>query len=121
LLDPGTRLGPYTIVELVAVGGDGRGLSRGGPENGIQYAVTEFLEGETLRARISRGRMSTREALDLMLDIADGVAAEEAELLAAELGLPSTRMPADPPYPNMLRYLAVFDHERISTGTGASR
>ena len=46
---------------------------------------------------------------------------EEAELRAAELGLPSTRMPADPPYPTLLRYLAVFDHERISIGTGALR
>jgi serine/threonine protein kinase/tetratricopeptide (TPR) repeat protein len=34
---------------------------------------------------------------------------EEAELLSAELGLPFTVMPADPPYPNMLRYLAIFD------------
>jgi hypothetical protein len=34
---------------------------------------------------------------------------EEAELLASELGLPYTLLPADPPYPNMLRYLAIFD------------
>jgi hypothetical protein len=34
---------------------------------------------------------------------------EEAELLAAELGLPFARLPADPPYPNMLRYMAIFD------------
>jgi hypothetical protein len=34
---------------------------------------------------------------------------EEAELLAAELGLPYSALPADPPYPNMLRYLAIFD------------
>lgn len=34
---------------------------------------------------------------------------EEAELLAAELGLPFERLPADPPYPNILRYLAIFD------------
>ncbi|HKR64484.1 MAG TPA: hypothetical protein VJZ00_12200, partial [Thermoanaerobaculia bacterium] len=34
---------------------------------------------------------------------------EEAELLASELGLPSQKLPADPPYPNSLRYLAIFD------------
>jgi hypothetical protein len=126
LLDPGTRLGPYTIVELVAVGGmgevyraeDGR-LDRDvaikvlpahlsadrasldrfqrearavaslshpnilaifdyGEENGVQYAVTEMLEGETLRMRLARGRMSSKEALGVMLEIADGVAAAHA-------------------------------------------
>jgi hypothetical protein len=46
---------------------------------------------------------------------------EEAELLAAELGLPSTLLPPDPPYPNLLRYLAIFDHPRTSKGTGVSR
>lgn len=46
---------------------------------------------------------------------------EEAELLAAELGLPSQRLLPDPPYPNVLRYLAIFDHELISIGTGAVR
>src|ERR1700754_579436 len=97
LLDPGTRLGPYTIVELVAVGGMGEvyraederlhrdvaikvlpahlsadhasldrfqrearavaSLSHPnilaifdyGEEDGIRFAVTEMLEGETLR------------------------------------------------------------------------
>ena len=36
---------------------------------------------------------------------------EEAELLAAELGLPFEVLPADPPYPNVLRYMAIFDAE----------
>jgi hypothetical protein len=34
---------------------------------------------------------------------------EEAELLAAELGLPFEKLPPDPPYPNILRFLAIFD------------
>ena len=38
---------------------------------------------------------------------------EEAELLSAELGLPATLLPADPPYPNRLRFLAIFDLERL--------
>jgi hypothetical protein len=37
---------------------------------------------------------------------------EEAELLAHELGLPSQLLPADPPYPNVLRYVAIFDLEK---------
>jgi hypothetical protein len=126
LLDPGTRLGPYTIVELVAVGGMGEvyraedtrlhrdvaikvlpphladdkasldrfrrearavaSLSHPnilsifdyGDEHGVQYAVSEMLEGETLRRQLSRGPFSPREALGLMLEIADGVAAAHA-------------------------------------------
>jgi len=46
-----------------------------GSDSGLQYAVTEFLEGETLRDKLSRGRLSPREALSIVLEIADGVAA----------------------------------------------
>ena len=123
LLTAGTTLGPYTIVDLLGVGGMGEvyrarderlgrevaikvlpeylasdrvslerfrrearavaALSHPnivaifdvGSEGGIEYAVTELLEGETLRARIVRGPTPTREALQLLLEIADGVAA----------------------------------------------
>jgi serine/threonine protein kinase len=126
VLDPGTRLGRYTILDLVAVGGMGEvyraedarlhrdvaikvlpshleqdrvsmdrffrearavaALSHPnilaifdfGSENGVHYAVTELLEGENLRARLSRERLSSREALQMMLEIADGVAAAHA-------------------------------------------
>jgi len=37
---------------------------------------------------------------------------EEAELLSAELGGPYTVLVPDPPYPNVLRYLAIFDLRR---------
>ncbi len=126
MLDPGTRLGPYTIVELVAVGGMGEvyraederlhrdvaikvlppqlsgdrasldrfqrearavaSLSHPnilsifdyGEADGVQYAVTEMLEGETLRMRLARGPMTVDDALKVMLEIADGVAAAHA-------------------------------------------
>jgi tetratricopeptide (TPR) repeat protein len=126
VLAPDTRLGPYTIVGLLGVGGmgevyrahdarlqrevaikvlpselgnDEKALERFrrearavaalshpsilaifdfGDEGGVHYAVTELLEGETLRSRMGRGQMPSREALETMLQIAGGVAAAHA-------------------------------------------
>ncbi len=126
MLQAGTTLGRYTILDLVAVGGMGEvyraedarlhrdvaikvlpahlerdraaldrfyrearavaALSHPnilaifdfGAENGIHYAVTELLEGETLRTRLGRGRLTTREALELLVAVCDGVAAAHA-------------------------------------------
>ena len=49
-----------------------------GAENGVHYAVTELLEGETLRTRLSRARLTTREALETLVSVCDGVAAAHA-------------------------------------------
>jgi hypothetical protein len=46
-----------------------------GREGSRAYAVTELLEGETLRARIDRGPVPPRRALDLIAQIARGLAA----------------------------------------------
>jgi serine/threonine protein kinase len=46
-----------------------------GREGGVAYAVTELLEGESLRMRLLRARMSWREAAELGSEIADGLAA----------------------------------------------
>ena len=127
MLVPGERLGPYTIVDLLGVGGmgevyraDDTRLNRQvaikvlpmdvaadraalerfrrearavaalshpnilaifdvGSEAGLHYAVTELLEGETLRARMIRQRLSVREALEILAEVADGVAAAHAQ------------------------------------------
>jgi serine/threonine protein kinase len=126
VLHPGSTLGRYTILELVAIGGMGEvyraedarlhrdvaikvlpthlerdrvsldrfyrearavaALSHPnilaifdfGSEDGVHYAVTELLEGETLRTRLQRARPDTREALEIVLAVADGVAAAHA-------------------------------------------
>jgi eukaryotic-like serine/threonine-protein kinase len=144
MLDPGTRLGPYTIVELIAVGGmgevyraederlgrhvaikvlpshradDAPSLERFqrearavaslshpnilsifdyGEERGVRYAVTEMLEGETLRARLGRGPLSRDEALSLMRAIADGAAAAHARGIIHR-DLSSRRTSSSPP------------------------
>ncbi len=46
-----------------------------GREGSISYAVTELLEGETLRVRIAAGPMSPRRALDVLAQVARGLGA----------------------------------------------
>jgi serine/threonine protein kinase len=46
-----------------------------GQQDGVAYAVTELLEGETLRARLARSTPSWREAVEVGVAIADGLAA----------------------------------------------
>jgi eukaryotic-like serine/threonine-protein kinase len=46
-----------------------------GESGGVQYAVTELLEGETLRALIARGAIPFERALEIARQVADGLAA----------------------------------------------
>jgi eukaryotic-like serine/threonine-protein kinase len=46
-----------------------------GDANGIHYIVSELLEGETLRARISSTGMPARKAIELAIQFANGLAA----------------------------------------------
>jgi serine/threonine protein kinase len=50
-----------------------------GVEHGTTFAVTELLEGETLRDRIQAGRIPARKAVDLAVQIAQGLAAAHAK------------------------------------------
>ena len=51
------------------------GIHDVGRDNGVTYAVTELLEGETLRERMGTGEMSVRKAVDWARQIARGLAA----------------------------------------------
>ena len=46
-----------------------------GVEGGVAYAVTELLDGETLRSRLRTGAMGARKAIELAGQIASGLAA----------------------------------------------
>ena len=46
-----------------------------GESSGVHYAVTELLEGENLRALVSRGPLPVRRALEISEQVAQGLAA----------------------------------------------
>jgi len=46
-----------------------------GAEQGISYAVTELLEGQTLRSRVERSAITWRKAVEIGMAVADGLAA----------------------------------------------
>jgi serine/threonine protein kinase len=46
-----------------------------GAHDGIHYVVTELLEGETLRDRLSRSALSFRQTVELGIALAEGLAA----------------------------------------------
>jgi Tol biopolymer transport system component len=50
-----------------------------GNHEGAPYLVTELLEGESLRARIDRGALPPRKAVELSVQIARGLAAAHAK------------------------------------------
>jgi serine/threonine protein kinase len=50
-----------------------------GEHEGTHYAITELLEGETLRDRLSRGPLAWRQAVELGAAIAEGLSAAHSK------------------------------------------
>jgi tetratricopeptide (TPR) repeat protein/TolB-like protein len=57
------------------------GLYDLGEHGGAPYLVTELLEGEDLRARITRGALPVREAVQIAVQVARGLAAAHAKCI----------------------------------------
>jgi eukaryotic-like serine/threonine-protein kinase len=53
-----------------------------GEESGLFYAVTELLEGETLRQRIVRERLAWRRAVEIATAVSEGLAAAHSRGIA---------------------------------------
>src|ERR1039458_8734672 len=49
-----------------------------GNSNGVEYTVSELVDGESLRARLQQGSMRVRDVVELATQIADGMAAAHA-------------------------------------------
>ena len=50
-----------------------------GSVDGVSYAVTELLQGETLGSRLTRGPIPWRKALEIGIGVADGLAAAHSK------------------------------------------
>src|SRR3990172_5341687 len=50
-----------------------------GRQDGTAYAVTELLEGETLRQRLAGGAIPQRKAVEYAVQVANGLAASHAK------------------------------------------
>jgi len=50
-----------------------------GAEEGIAFAVTELLKGETLRTRLARARLSLPEAVEIAIAVAHGLTAAHSK------------------------------------------
>jgi hypothetical protein len=90
--------------------------------SGVLIRAREAWAADDLETAKRELRRARAEGIDATGD------REEAELFASELGLPAQLLPADPPYPNSLRFLAIFELEqrmksqpRISMSTGTVR
>src|ERR1700758_1400513 len=69
-------LNPPNIVSIYDIGSD----------NGVHYIVSELLEGEALRERIGLGAMPARKAIELAVQLANGLAtAHESGIVHRDL------------------------------------
>jgi serine/threonine protein kinase len=75
-----------------------------GEQDGIRYAVAEFVAGETLRARVSRGPLPAGEAAEIAAQIAEGLAAAHQKGLVHRDVKPENVVLARPDFARILDF-----------------
>lgn len=85
-----------------------------GDEDGVCYAVTELLKGETLRAALNRERLEWKKAVEIGVAVAEGLAAAHSQgVIHRDLKPENIFLPSDGPVKILDFGLARF--ETIST------
>ena len=90
-----------------------------GSEDGVPYIATELLEGESLRALISRGPLPENEVLRISLAIASGLsAAHEKGIIHRDLKPENVFLTSGGPVKILDFGLARFDRNNQPLGPG---
>jgi serine/threonine protein kinase len=75
-----------------------------GEQDGVRYAVSEFVTGETLRTRLKQGPMPPAEAADVAAQIAEGLAAAHEKGFVHRDIKPENVILARPGFPRILDF-----------------
>jgi len=92
-----------------------------GNENGIHYAVTELLEGETLKSRLSYGGLHWSLAAEIGMALAEGLAAAHSKaIIHRDLKPSNVFLASDGPIKILDFGLARFSHPQSSESETAT-
>ena len=95
------------VVDVTDVGTDGE----------LTYLVMEFLEGEDLARRLTRGRLTTREAADIMLPVLAGVdAAHDVGVIHRDLKPENIFLPVGRYRPGVQAKVLDFGVSKLTDG-----
>ena len=75
-----------------------------GEQDGIRYAVSEYVAGETLRARLKRERLAPTEAAEVAAQIAEGLSAAHQKGFVHRDIKPENVVLAQPSFPRILDF-----------------
>jgi serine/threonine protein kinase len=75
-----------------------------GEQDGVQYAVSEYVEGDTLRDRLKRGALPVAEAADIAAQVAEGLSAAHRKGFVHRDMKPENVILARPDFPRILDF-----------------
>jgi len=91
-----------------------------GQDNGVSFVVMELLPGETLRTRLSQRRHRWRDAVQMGIEIAEGLSAAHSKGIMHRDLKPENIVVTRDEHIKILDFgLARWDHDPNTTGTGS--